>query len=101
MTKISDLVNPMVMADAISAKINKKIVVSPFAKIDESLTGVPGDTVYVPQYSYIGDADDIAEGASVGTSKLVASTTKATIRRELGNDINASCGQLRRGFYNE
>jgi len=25
----------------------------------------------------------------------------ATIRRELGNDINASCGQLRRGFYNE
>ena len=82
-TKINDLVNPMVMADAISAKIGKKIVVSPFAKIDESLTGVPGDTVYVPQYSYIGDADDIAEGAEVGTSKLVASTTKATIKKAM------------------
>lgn len=83
MTKISDLVNPMVMADAISAKIGKKIVVSPFAKIDETLTGVPGDTVYVPQYSYIGDADDIAEGAEVGASKLVASTTKATIKKAM------------------
>ena len=81
--KINDLVNPMVMADAISAKINKKIVVSPFAKIDETLTGVPGDTVYVPQYSYIGDADDIAEGSLVGTSKLVASTTKATIKKAM------------------
>ena len=82
-TKINDLVNPMVMADAISAKIGKKIVVSPFAKIDETLTGVPGDTVYVPQYSYIGDASDIAEGTAVGTSKLVASTTKATIKKAM------------------
>lgn len=82
-TKINELVNPMVMADAISAKIGKKIVVSPFAKIDESLTGVPGDTVYVPQYSYIGDAADIAEGDAVGTSKLVASTTKATIKKAM------------------
>lgn len=82
-TKINDLVNPMVMADAISAKIGKKIVVSPFAKIDETLTGVPGDTVYVPQYSYIGDANDIAEGTAVGTSKLVASTTKATIKKAM------------------
>lgn len=83
MTKISDLVNPMVMADAISARIGKKIVVSPFAKIDETLSGVPGDTVYVPQYSYIGDADDIAEGAEVDTSRLVASTTKATIKKAM------------------
>ena len=81
--KVNELVNPMVMADAISAKINKKIVVSPFAKIDETLSGVPGDTVYVPQYSYIGDADDIAEGSLVGTSKLVASTTKATIKKAM------------------
>ena len=75
MSNLNELVNPMVMADAISAKIGKKIVVSPFAKIDETLSGVPGDTVYVPQYSYLGDEDDIAEGSEVGTSKLVASST--------------------------
>ena len=82
-TKISDLVNPIVMADSISAKIEKKIVVSPFARIDDTLSGVPGDTIYVPQYTYIGDADDIEEGAEVTTTKLVASTTQATIKKAM------------------
>lgn len=82
-TNISDLVNPMVMADSISAKIEKKITVAPFAKIDYTLAGVPGDTIYVPQYAYIGDASDIAEGNEVDTTKLVASTTQATIKKAM------------------
>ena len=32
-TKITDLINPQVMADMISAKVSKKIVVAPFAKV--------------------------------------------------------------------
>ena len=59
-TTIQDLVNPQVMADMISAKITSKIVVTPFAKVDTTLQGVPGDTITVPQYSYIGDAVDVA-----------------------------------------
>ncbi len=82
-TKISDLVNPMVMADAISAKLEKKIVVSPFARLDYSLSGVPGDTIYVPQYSYIGDAADVAEGETAETSKLVATTAQATVKKAM------------------
>ena len=82
-TKISDLVNPIVMADSISAKIEKKILVSPFAKIDDTLVGVPGDAIYVPQYAYIGDATDIAEGDSVDTTKLVATTTKVIVKKAM------------------
>lgn len=82
-TKIGDLVNPEVMADMISAKISEKIVVAPFAKVDESLAGVPGDTVIVPQYTYIGDASDIAEGTEVDTTRLVTTTTKATIKKAM------------------
>ncbi len=82
-TTIQDLVNPKVMADMISAKIEKKIVVSPFAKVDDSLAGVPGDTILVPQYSYIGDAEDVGEGTAVGTTKLVATTTSATIKKAM------------------
>ena len=48
MTSIQDLVNPKVMADMISAKIEKKIVVAPFAKVDDTLVGVAGDTIVVP-----------------------------------------------------
>ncbi len=82
-TKISDMVNPEVMADMISAKISKKIVVAPFAKVDESLVGVAGDTIVVPQYTYIGDANDVAEGNEVDTQKLVTTTKKATIKKAM------------------
>lgn len=83
MTRIQDLVNPEVMADMISGKIDKKIVVAPFAKVDKTLTGVAGDTIVVPQYSYIGDADDVAEGAEVDTTKLITTTTEATIKKAM------------------
>ncbi len=82
-TKISDLVNPMVMADAISAKLEKKLAVTPYIKVDDSLMGVPGDTVYVPQYSYIGDASEVAEGVAADTTKLVATTVKSTIKKAM------------------
>ena len=82
-TQISELVNPEVMADMISAKINKKLIVAPFAKVDDTLAGVAGDTVIVPQYAYIGDAEDIAEGIAVGSTKLVTTTTNATIKKAM------------------
>ena len=82
-TKISDLVNPKVMADMISAKIENKIVVAPFAKVDDSLVGVAGDTIVVPQYSYIGDAADVGEGVAVDTAKLITTTTEATIKKAM------------------
>lgn len=82
-TKISDLINPQVMADMISAKVENKIVVTPFAKVDTSLQGVPGDTITVPSYNYIGDAVDVAEGETVETSKLTSSTTSATIKKAM------------------
>lgn len=83
MTSISDMVNPKVMADMISAKIENKIVVAPFAKVDDTLTGVAGDTIVVPQYTYIGDADDVAEGAEVALTTLVTTTTEATIKKAM------------------
>ena len=82
-TKIADLINPEVMADMISAKIPKKIVVAPFAKIDETLVGQPGDTITVPQYAYIGDAVDVAEGVAAETVKLSASTTQVKVKKAM------------------
>ena len=82
-TKISDLINPEVMADMISAKIPKKIVVAPFAKVDTTLQGQPGDTITIPQYAYIGDAVDVAEGVAAETVKLTATTTKATVKKAM------------------
>lgn len=82
-TMIADLINPQVMADMISAKIPMKLVVAPFAKVDTTLTGRPGNTITVPQYAYIGDAEDIAEGIAAETVKLETSTTEVTVKKAM------------------
>lgn len=82
-TQVSEMINPQVMGDMISDKITKKLVVAPFAKVDESLVGVAGDTIVVPQYAYIGDAADVAEGSVVVSEKLTATTTNATIKKAM------------------
>lgn len=50
-TKLENLINPQVMADMLTAQIPKKIKVTPFAKIDTTLQGRPGDTITVPKYA--------------------------------------------------
>ena len=80
---LADLINPEVMADMISAKVPDKIIVAPFAKVDTTLVGQAGDTVTVPQYAYIGDASDIAEGVEVETVKLTTSTTSVKIKKAM------------------
>ena len=50
-TQFSNMINPEVMAEMISAKVAKKISVIPFAKVDTTLVGQPGDTITVPQYA--------------------------------------------------
>ena len=80
-TKLSNLVNPQVMADMISAGLPKAIKFSPLAKIDNTLQGSAGNTITVPQYAYIGDAEDVAEGVAMGTTVLTATTTTATVKK--------------------
>lgn len=80
-TKLSNLVNPQVMADSISASLPKKIKFSRIAKMDTTLVARPGNTITVPKFAYIGDAEDIAEGVAMGTVVLTASTTTATVKK--------------------
>jgi N4-gp56 family major capsid protein len=85
-TKIKDIINPQVMADMIEAKIEAQCKITPYAKVDNTLQGVAGDTVTVPSWNYIGDAEDFdVETASdtdkeMEVSKLTASSTTFTIK---------------------
>lgn len=80
-TKLINLVNPEVMADMISATLPKKIKFSPIAKIDRTLVGRPGDTITVPKYAYIGDAEDVAEGEALDPTLLTSSTTTIKVKK--------------------
>lgn len=80
-TKLTNLVNPEVMADMISANLPKKIKFSPLARIDTTLVGQAGESITVPRFNYVGDAEDLTEGVAMGTVALTASTQKATIKQ--------------------
>lgn len=83
-TMLNNLIDAEVMADAISGKIASRIVVTPFAKVDTSLQAQnAGDTITVPQFAYIGDAEDVAEGVACGTVALTATTTTAKVKKAM------------------
>lgn len=81
MTVLGNLINPEVMTDMISATLPKKIKFSRIAGVDTTLEGREGDTVTIPKYAYIGDAEDVAEGVALGTVSLTATTTKVTVKK--------------------
>jgi len=81
MTKLENLIDPEVMAPMISAKLTKAIKVTPFAKIDNTLQGRPGSTITVPKYVYIGDASDLAEGATAVPTTLTTTTAEYEIKK--------------------
>lgn len=81
LTKLTNLVDPEVMAPMISAKLTKAIKATPFAKIDTTLQGRPGSTITVPKYIYIGDAADLAEGVDATATTLTTTTAEYTIKK--------------------
>ena len=82
-TTMSNMVNPQVMGDMINAKIEALAKITPYAKVDTTLQGVPGDTKTVPSWNYIGDAEDVAEGVEVDLTAMSASTTTFTIKKAM------------------
>lgn len=80
-TKLNNLINPEVMADMISAKVEQKVKVVPYAKADTTLQGQAGDTVTIPKFTYIGDAVDVAEGEEIPTRQLGVTSENYTIKK--------------------
>jgi len=80
-TKLTNLIDPEVMAPMISAKLPKAIVATPFAKIDTTLQGRPGSTITVPKYAFIGDAEDLGEGVDATESRLTTTTAEYKVKK--------------------
>ena len=82
-TTMTQMVNPEVMGPMINAKIEALAKLTPYAKVDTTLVGVPGDTKTVPAWNYIGDAVDVAEGDEVALTQMSASTTTFKIKKAM------------------
>ena len=50
-TLLEQLINPEVMADMISAELEKKLRATQFYRVDRTLTGRAGNTITVPTWN--------------------------------------------------
>lgn len=80
-TKIADLINPEVLADMISAELPNAIAFAPLAVVGTRLQGRAGNTLTMPKFGYIGDAEEVAEGADIPISKMETSETEVTVKK--------------------
>ena len=80
-TKKTNLVIPQVMSDYINAKLINDVKFMPLAMVNTDLQNGAGDTISLPTYSYIGVADDVAEGVDVTPALLSASTVTKTVKK--------------------
>ena len=86
LTNVTTLVNgdvfdPEVVSDMINAKVEKKAVMSGYIKVDSTLNGVPGSTITVPRWGYIGEAVDLVEGQTIDTTKMAFTTAQYGIKK--------------------
>ena len=96
-TKLEKMINPEVMADMISAKVAKKVAVIPFAKVDTTLQGRAGNTITIPVFGYIGDAANVAEGASIGASELTTTDKQFTVKK-IGKGVDLTDEAILSGY---
>lgn len=80
-TLLANIVNPEVMADMIDKKLVDLMKFAPLADIDYTLQGRPGDTIQLPSWNYIGDANTLAEGVALNTVTMTAGKVNATIHK--------------------
>ncbi|PKM78531.1 MAG: N4-gp56 family major capsid protein [Firmicutes bacterium HGW-Firmicutes-15] len=78
-TYITDLIDPEVISQLIIENLPKEIKFAPLAIIDNTLVGQSGDTISIPTWEYIGDAEVVAAGEDVPMTVLKATTTPAII----------------------
>lgn len=81
-TMIADLIDPQVLADMVSAKVENRVMALPYAKLDNTLQGRPGTTITVPRYGYtFGEAVEVAEGEDIPLRTLETDTVQYSIKK--------------------
>ena len=96
-TKLANMINPEVMAEMISAKVEKKVAIIPFAKMDTTLQGRAGNTITIPVFGYIGDASNVEEGASIGASALTTTDKQFTVAK-IGKGVDLTDEAILSGY---
>lgn len=81
LTTLSNMINPEVLSDMVEKKLHDLIRFAPLAEVDDTLVGQPGDTLTLPSYSYIGDAEVLLEGSTLTPVALQTASVSVTVQK--------------------
>lgn len=92
----SNLIIPEVLEDLMQYDYENALVIGKLAYQDNALVGQPGDTVTIPYVAPLGDAETVAEGASLtpeanSDSKITIEIAKAGKAVQLTQEAINSC----------
>ena len=80
-TKLTNLIDPQVLAEYLDVKLMDAIKFAPLCAVRNDLVGVPGDTLTLPKYAFIGLAEDVAEGADIPMATLAATKVDVKVKK--------------------
>ena len=69
-TKMEHMINPEVLASMIDGELEFALKFTNLATVDNTLVGRAGNTVSLPAYKMIGEAEDVAEGEAIPVEAL-------------------------------
>lgn len=98
-TLLANLIDPEVLADYVDQKLVDYIRMAPLAVVDNTLVGKAGDTLSLPSYSYIGDAETVLEAQDIPIAQLTASATPVQVSK-IGKAVEISDEAILSGYGN-
>lgn len=76
-----NLIDPQVLAEYLDWKMMDAIKFAPLCNVNRDLEGRPGSTLTLPKYSWIGLAEDVAEGEDIKMAPLSATSIEKTVKK--------------------
>ena len=80
-TKMEHMINPEVLISMIDGELEFALKFTNLATVDHTLVGRAGNTVSLPAYKMIGEAEDVAEGEAIPVEQLATEMENVTVKK--------------------
>lgn len=80
-TKLEKMINPQVLASMVDGELEFALKFTNLATVDKTLVGRPGNTVSLPAYKMIGEAEDVAEGEAIPVEALATEMENVKVKK--------------------
>ena len=80
-TKMDAMINPEVLASMVDGELEFALKFTNLATVDHTLVGRAGNTVSLPAYKMIGEAEDVEEGEAIPVEALATEMENVTVKK--------------------